>query len=386
MRDFMNLFSRCARPIIACVLAAATLAACSADVDPRRVPEPLTDFKQTLQVGEAWSNSVGKANGYLFQPAVVGNAVYAAGYNGTVSKIDATNGQTLWHIKLSGYLSAGVGSDGTLTAVGGPQGQVYLLGPDGKLLWQASADGGVISPPLVGNGYVVVRTIDGRVLAFNAQTGELKWTYRSRTLPLNLRTTLGMIFAGHNAVLVGLPGGSLVALNVATGDAFWQTAVSYPSGVTEMERINDVAGSPVLVGRGVCAVTYQGRIGCFDVESGQPIWSQAFSSYGGLAQDGDILVSADDFSIVNAYEAISGKKLWTNDKLRSRSLTAPLLVGDTVVFGDYEGYVHFLSRENGQFVARVRANHSGITAPPVLAANLVVVQTNNGDIYAYRPK
>ncbi len=386
MRDFMNLFSRCARSIIACVLAAATLAACSPTLDPRRIPEPLTDFKQTRQVGEVWSNSVGKANGYLFQPAVVGNAVYAAGYNGTVSKIDATNGQTLWHIKLSGYLSAGVGSDGTLTAVGGPQGQVYLLGPDGKLLWQASADGGITSPPLVGNGYVVVRTIDGRVVAFNAQTGEQKWTYSSRTLPLTLRTTLGMIFVSNNAVLAGLPGGSLVALSLATGDPFWQTAVSYPSGVTEMERINDVAGSPVLVGRGVCAVTYQGRIGCFDVQNGQAIWSHEFSSYGGLAQDGDVLVSADDFSIVNAYEAISGKKLWTNDKLRSRGLTAPLLVGDTIVFGDYQGYVHFLSRETGQFVARVRTNKKGITAPPVLAANLVVVQTNNGDIYAYRPK
>jgi len=339
-----------------------------------------------LEVSQAWSNSVGKSNGYLFQPAVVGNAVYAAGYNGTVSKIDATNGQTVWHIKLSGYLSAGVGSDGNLTAVGGPQGQIYVLGQDGKLLWQASADGGISSPPLVGNGYVVVRTIDGRVIAFKADTGEQKWTYRSRTLPLNLRTTLGMVFVGHNAVLVGLPGGSLVALNVATGDTFWQTAVSYPTGVTEMERINDVAGSPVLVGRGVCAVTYQGRIGCFDVQSGQAIWSQDFSSYGGLAQDGQILVSADDFSIVNAYEATTGKKLWTNEKLRSRSLTAPLLVGDTVVVGDYQGYVHFLSRETGQFVARVKTNRKGITAPPVLAANLVVVQTNSGDIYAYRPK
>ena len=171
MRDPMNLFSRYARPI-ACLLAVATLAACSASKDPRREPIPLTEFKQTLDVKEAWTNSVGKAGPYLFEPAVVGTALYAAGNNGTVSKIDATNGQTLWHIKLDGYLSAGVGSDGTLTAVGGPQGQVYLLGQDGKLLWKASAEGEIITPPLVGNGYVVVRTIDGRVVAFKADTTE----------------------------------------------------------------------------------------------------------------------------------------------------------------------------------------------------------------------
>lgn len=389
MRDPMNLFSRCARPIaylLAAVTVAATLAACSASKDPRREPIPLTEFKQTLDVTQAWTNSVGKSGSYLFQPIVVGTAVYAAGANGTVSKIDATNGQTLWSIKLAGYLSAGVGSDGTLTSVAGPQGQVYLLGPDGKLLWQASAEGEIITPPLVGNGYVVVRTIDGRVIAFKADTGEQKWIYRSRALPLNLRTTLGMIFVGHNAVLTGFPGGTLAALNLETGDPFWQTAVSYPSGVTEVERVNDVAGAPVLVGAGACAVTYQGRIGCFNVENGQPIWTDPFSSYGGVAQDGRIVASADDFSIISAFEASTGKKLWSTDTLRSRAVTAPVLLGDTIVVGDYKGYVHFLSRDTGAFVARVKTDSKGITAAPVVADNLLIVQSRSGDIYAYRSK
>jgi outer membrane protein assembly factor BamB len=369
---------------IAVLLAVAVLTACSTSKDPRREPIPLTDFKQTLTVKLAWTNSVGRAGRYLFEPAVVDTAVYVAGANGTVAKIDATNGQTLWHIKLSGYLSAGVGSDGTLTAVGGPQGQVYLLGADGKLLWQASAEGEIITPPLVGNGYVVVRTIDGRVLAFAADTGEQKWVYRSRSLPLNLRTTIGMIFVGQNAVLTGFPGGQLAALNLATGEPFWQAAVSYPSGVTEVERINDVAGAPVLVGRGVCAVTFQGRIGCFNVENGQPLWTDPFSSYGGLAQDGRIVVSADDFSTVACYDAANGKKLWSTDELRSRAVTAPTLVGDTIALGDYQGYVHFLSRDTGDFVARVKTDSKGITARPVLAGNLLIVQSRSGDIYAYR--
>jgi outer membrane protein assembly factor BamB len=385
MRDPMNLFNRYARPL-AYVLVAAVLTACAADKDPRREPIPLTDFKQTLQVKEAWTNSVGKAGTYLFEPIVVGSAVYAAGANGTVEKIDATNGQTLWHIKLDGYLSAGVGSDGTLTAVGGPQGQVYLLGPDGKLQWQASAEGEIITPPLVGNGYVVVRTIDGRVVAFKADTGEQKWVYRSRALPLNLRTTIGMIFVGQNAVLTGFPGGALAALSLETGDPFWQTAVSYPSGVTEVERINDVAGAPVLVGGGACAVTFQGRIGCFNVENGQPLWTNAYSSYGGVAQDGRIVASADDFSTVTTFEAATGKELWATDQLRSRAVTAPVILGDAIVVGDYQGYVHFLSRDTGAFVARVKTDKKGITARPVIAGNLLIVQSRSGDIYAYRSK
>ena len=132
MRDPMNLFNRYARPI-AYLLIATALAACSSK-DVRRIPTPLTDVKSVLDVKQAWSNSVGKAGPYLFEPLVVGNAVYAAGANGSVAKIDATNGQTLWHVKVDGDLSAGVGGDGNLTAVGGPQGEVYVLGPDGKLV------------------------------------------------------------------------------------------------------------------------------------------------------------------------------------------------------------------------------------------------------------
>jgi len=384
MRDPMNLLNRYARPI-AYLLIATALAACSSK-DVRRIPTPLTDVKSVLDVKQAWSNSVGKAGPYLFEPLVVGNAVYAAGANGSVAKIDATNGQTLWHVKVDGDLSAGVGGDGNLTAVGGPQGEVYVLGPDGKLLWKASADGEIITPPLVGKGYVIVRTIDGRVVGFNADTGEQKWVYRSRAVPLNLRTTLDMIFIGQNAMLTGFSGGTMAALSLDSGDIFWQTAVSYPSGVTEVERINDVAGAPTLVGGQTCAVTFQGRIGCFNAENGQPLWTHPYSSYGGLAQDDRTVASTDDWSVVSAYDASRGTKLWSNDKLKSRALTAPTIIGDAVAVGDYKGYVHFLSRDTGLFIGRVHANNSGITARPLVAGKLLIVQTSNGDLYAYRPQ
>ncbi len=384
MRDPMNLLNRYARSL-ACLMVAAALVACSSK-DVRRVPTPLTDFKPTLEVKQAWTNSVGNSGRFLFEPYVVGNAVYAAGANGSVAKIDATNGQTVWHTKVDGDLSAGVGSDGNLTAVGGPTGVVYVLGPDGKLLWKASTDGEIITPPLVGHGYVVVRTIDGRVVGFNADTGEQKWVYRSRAVPLNLRTTLDMIFIGQNAVLAGFSGGTMATLNLDSGDIFWQTAVSYPSGVTEVERINDVAGAPTLVGAQACAVTFQGRIGCFNAQNGQPLWTHPFSSYGGLAQDERTVVSTDDWSVVSAYEANRGGKLWTNNLLKSRALSAPIIIGDAIAVGDYKGYVHFLSRDNGQFIGRVHTNNSGITAQPVIAGRLLIVQTRNGDLYAYRPQ
>lgn len=381
----MNLLKRYAVPV-ACAAAVLTLAACSSSKDARRVPTPLTEIKPVLDVQQIWKASVGKGGRYLFSPVAVGDAVYVAGENGSVEKIDAKTGEQVWRTKLDSDLSAGVGSDGNLTAVGALKGGVFVLGPDGKLLWKATVQGEVFSPPLVGNGLVIVRTIDGQVIAFAAQTGEQKWNYRNRAVPLNLRVSAGMTFAGDAAVLAGFPGGGLVALNLQTGEPFWQTPVSFPKGVTEVERINDVSGPPTLVGAQACAVTFQGQIGCFDANSGRPLWEKPFSSRSGLAQDDAVVAGGDDWSVVTAYDDASGNMLWRNDRLKSRDVGVPYLLGRALVMGDYQGYVHFLSREDGAFIARMKTDGSPITAAPVLAGNTLVVQTKDGGLYGFRPR
>jgi outer membrane protein assembly factor BamB len=381
----MNLLKRYAVPVI-CAMTVLTMAACSSTKDERRVPTPLTEFKPVLDVQQAWTASVGKAGRYLFSPVAVGNAVYAAGANGSVAKIDAQTGKDIWRTKLRDDLSAGVGSDGTLTAVGGLKGDVYVLGADGKQLWTAKAPGEIISPPLVGNGLVVVRTVDGQIVAFNAQTGEQRWNYRNRAVPLNLRVSSGMTFAGDAAVLAGFPGGAFAAINLQSGDSYWQTPVSYPKGVTEVERINDVTGPPTLVGSQTCAVTFQGQIGCFDANSGRALWEKAFSSASGLAQDDRVVVAADDWSVVSAFDVNTGSQLWKSDKLKNRDLGIPFLLGRAAVLGDYQGFVHFLSADDGALVARMKTDGSAITSAPVLAGDTLVVQTRDGGLYGFRPR
>ena len=381
----MNLLKRYAVPV-ACAAAVLALAACSSSKDARRVPTPLTEFKPVLDVQQIWKASVGGGGRYLFSPVAVGDAVFVAGENGSVEKIDGKTGDRIWRTKLDSDLSAGVGSDGNLTAVGALKGGVFVLGQDGKLLWKTNVQGEIFSPPLVGNGLVVVRTIDGQVIAFAAQTGEQKWNYRNRAVPLNLRVSSGMTFAGDAAVLAGFPGGQFAAINLQTGDAYWSTPVSYPKGVTEVERINDVTGPPTLVGAETCAVTFQGQLGCFDANSGRALWEKAFSSTSGLAQDDRVVVAGDDWAVVSAYDAATGKQLWRNDQLKSRDVSVPLLLGHAAVVGDYKGFVHFLSRDDGTFVARTKTDGSAITAAPVLAGDTLIVQTHDGDLYGFRPR
>ena len=378
----MNLLKRIAVPV-ACAMTVLAMAACSSTKDERRNPVPLTQFKPVFNVERDWKTSVGKAGRYFFSPVAVGDAVYAAGSNGTVAKIDGKTGRDIWRIKLHDDLTAGVGSDGTYTAVGAEKGGVDVIDADGKLLWKTSVAGEIVSPPLVGNGYVIVRTIDGQLSAFNASTGELRWQYRNRAVPLNLRVSAAMTFAGQAAVLAGFPGGSLAAINLKTGDDYWQAPVSFPKGVTEVERINDVTGAPVLVGAQACAVTFQGRLSCFDANNGQPVWEKPFSGVRGLAEDNKVVVAPDDWSVLQAFDVTAGNPLWKNDKLKNRDLSGPYLLGPNVVVGDYEGYVHFLSRDDGSFLARAKTDGSPITAAPVAVDHVLIVQTHDGDLSGF---
>jgi outer membrane protein assembly factor BamB len=379
----MNVLTRFAVSLT-CVAAVVALSGC-AHPDPRRKPVELTAIKTVLNVQKSWEVSVGNGERYSFTPLALGDAVYAAAANGTVVKVDAKDGHVVWRTKLHDDLSAGAGSDGVVTAVAGLQGGVYVLDDSGKLLWKTTVQGEVFSPPLVGNGLVIVRTVDGQIVAFDAQTGAQKWIHRSQAMPLNLRVSAGMTFAGNAAVLVGFAGGELAALNVETGDAFWQTAVSYPKGVTEVERVNDVTGAPALVGAEVCAATYQGQLSCLDANAGHEAWTIPFSSASGVAQDDGVVAGADDWSVVHAFEASSGKELWKNDQLKNRALGVPYILGHAVVLGDYKGFVHFLSREDGTIVARMPTDGSAITAAPVLAGDTLVVQTHKGHLYGFRP-
>ena len=91
----------------------------------------------------------------------------------------------------------------------------------------------------------------------------------------------------------------------------------------------------------------------------------------------------DDKSAIVALDKANGGSLWKQDRLFGRGVSAPLAFGRFVIVGDFEGYVHFLSREDGSFAARIATDGSAIGAPPVaLDATSILVQTRNGGIFA----
>jgi outer membrane protein assembly factor BamB len=365
------------------VLAAiAMLSGCSLFSSKKEMnpPAPLVEFKQSLRTQTVWTASVGKAGSFQFSPVYANDSVFAAGADGTVVRLNAATGQTVWRIN-AGSLTAGVGSDGNVVAVVGDKGAVQAFDANGKSLWKASAPTEVLSAPAVGYGLVIVRSIDNSITAFDADNGTRRWSIQRPLPSLTLRTAPGIALDAQTAY-VALPGGRLSALALNNGGPRWEVVVGDQRGTTELERIADVSGVPALGVRDVCAVAHQGRIGCFDVGNGNVRWGKEFSSDSGVTLDDRFVFSADEKGGVTEFARDTGASMWRNAKLAYRRLSAPIAVGKAVAVGDYQGYIHFLSRDDGSFVARTSTDGSPIQVTPIAAGQNVVFQTQAGTLVA----
>jgi outer membrane protein assembly factor BamB len=370
--------------------AMALLAACTTFKNPRHTLPSSPKTYPGLEVAPVWHATIASAGAFIFQPIVVADALYTAAANGDVGKIDAASGRLIWQTKLATPLSAGVGSDGKKVAVGGINGWVYVLNAQGALEWKAQVRGEMISPPLVGYGLVLVRTVDGYLTAFDAQTGVKKWRFQSQPVALNLRTTMSMVFADSHTVMAGFSDGSIVAIDLSSGQPYWQASLFYPSGITEAKRMADVVGSPVLMDQAICAASFQGLLGCFDRRTGEAIWARPFSSIRGAVGKRQALFVVGENSTLAAYDAREGGQYWQTTALQGKRLGFPAIVGAAVVVGDHEGLVHFLSQKDGSLVNSFPTHGGAIVARPLLAghsaSSVLIVQTRNGHIYAFRPK
>ena len=352
--------------------------------DEASKPAPLPDIKPSLAVRPLWRAGVGPAGDYVFSPASQGGSVYAAGHDGAIARFDADSGKQLWRVDAGKKLSAGVGVGDGLVLVATSKGEVLAYDLDGKARWQARVSSEVLSPPQAADGIVVVRSADGQIAGLDVRDGKRKWLYQ-RSLPsLAVRSHAGALVQ-RGAVFAGYAGGKLVALTLDGGNLGWEAAVAQSRGATELDRIADVTSLPVVDGKQICAVAFQGRVACFDVLSGNLLWAREMSSIAGLAMDQGSVYVSDAVGVLYALDQASGASVWKQDKLLNRRLTAPLASGKYLVVGDREGYVHFLSREDGSFAARVATDGGAIAATPLALGRDLVVQTRNGGLFAFSP-
>ncbi len=347
-------------------------------------PAELVEFVPALQLVKAWDAQVGDGRGRALVPGGSDDAIFVAGNDGQVSRIELQSGRIAWRVDTGRSISAGVGVGPRLVTVGTLKGEVVALNAaDGSQAWSVKVGGEILTPPVVEGDDVVVRTTDGRIHLLSATDGRRKWV-QSRALPaLILRQpgspalSAAMIYAGH-------PGGKITGLSRANGAIVWEANIALPKGSSEIERIADVTGALALDDRLVCGVAYQGRLTCLDASKGSPIWSRDFSGLSGVAQDGRFLYAVNIDDEVVAHDKLRGSAVWKQDRLKGRQLSPPLVVGRYLVLGDLQGYIHVLDSDSGAFLARHATDGSPITGDMLALDNGFVVQTGKGSVYAFR--
>lgn len=346
--------------------------------DDRNKPTPLTSFFPGLSAQMAWKTQIGSGSGLGFAPTIVESSAYAATPDGAVIKVDLQTGSVVWRATVDKKLSAGVGSDGKITAVVTREGAVVALDESGQVKWRAQATSDVSVPPIVGYGVVVVRSGDYRVQAFNAETGDRIWSVQRPGPALALRAPARMVTL-EGLVVTAIPGGKLLGINAVSGEVQWEGTVAVPKGSTDLERVIDVVGAPVILGQLMCAVSYQGRVACFDIAAGgRTAWFKDFSSLVGLALDNRHVYTPSQTDVVTALSLQKGEVVWTQEALSHRKLTSPAAVGIAVALGDFEGNVHFLAQDDGRMLARTSVGGGAIRSPLLATPQGVLVQTGDG--------
>ncbi len=347
---------------------------------PKPAELPALTNPQAVRV--LWSSGIGGAEAYVFSPALAGDSVYAAARDGAVARFDASTGQARWRTSVGTRLSAGVGSNGNVAVVATEEGEVIALDAQtGALRWKTRVSSEVLATPAVGEDLVLVRSADSRIFAFATADGKRRWVFQRAAAPLIVRSPAGVTLH-EGLAYAGFSGGKLVAIALSNGSARWEATVAAPKGATELERVTDIVGVPAVLGREVCAAAFQGRVACYDAQNGTQQWARDMSTFTGVSFDARYVFVSDDRGAVHALDRSNGRSVWKQDRLANRRLSLPLALGSELALGDFEGYVHFLSRDAGTFVARFATDGSAVLAAPLRIAAGFLVQTRNGGLYA----
>lgn len=393
--------------VIGTLVLAGLLAACSSP-PTRPEPAPLPPDPKLLGVRQVWSTEVGPV-GFPLVVQAYGNAVAVAGGNGDVMMLDARTGEVLWRTAVGAPLIAGVGHDGRTVAVMTSANELVVL-ENGRELWRQRLTAPSYTAPLVAGARVFVLGADRTVSAYDGQSGRRLWS-QTRTGEALVLSQPGVLMAVGDTLVVGL-GGRLVGMHPLTGASRWEVPLATPRGTNDVERLVDIVEGVARQGNVICVRAFQSAVGCVDAGRGALLWSKPANGASGLSGDAALLTGVESDGTLLAWKRGDGERAWSNNQLRFRKLTAPLLLGPALVVGDDQGRLHFLARADGTLQARYEipdatsqvvipfvtgegiqtntqsfdSTSRAVAATPVLAGNTLVVVNRAGRVLGLRPE
>ncbi|MBV1905742.1 MAG: outer membrane protein assembly factor BamB [Pseudomonadales bacterium] len=367
-------------------------------------PAKLVSFKPSVRIAKQWSKKIGSGLGKKYvrlTPKIVADQIIVADAFGQVASFNRFSGKPNWRSRVGApakrgmvkslqpigrkdlsFVSGGVGTGEGIIVLGTTSGEVIALSvSDGSEKWRTNVSSEVLSAPAVGRDLVYVQSNDGRLAGLDLETGERRWRFDSQVPLLTLRGSSSPVL-GNGLVYTGFSNGKVIAFQDKTGEQMWQQRIMLPQGRSDLERIVDVDGSPLLAGNMIYAVSFQGRLKALRASDGAVLWERDASSFLDLSSGyGQVyLVDVDD-SVV-AIEASDATEVWTQSGLSYRKLSSPLAFNNYLVVGDDEGYLHVLAQSDGRFLGRKKINSSGFRSNMLVADGILYCYANDGKLTA----
>jgi len=379
------------------LLATLTLSGCSlfGGEEDVVVMDPVPEVQPQFAAKTLWKRSVGDGVGHFYSqlaPVIADDRLFAAARDGVVMALDKQDGTVLWQQDLSDLpvnedrrsprLAGGLAVAYGHLFIGSENGVLYCLSQEtGELVWQSQVAGEILAAPAVEDGKVVVNTSAGRLFALNADDGLLLWTASDDLPKLTLRGVSRPVITS-GGVLYGRADGRLNVLLLENGQLAHIAKVANPTGSTELDRMVDVDGAPLVIGNELFAIAYNGELVAQKLISGDELWKRRYASYQDLAFGLIDLVLTDSKGHIYSVDRTNGRERWANNQLSYRNVTAPVVLGDHVLVGDGEGYLYWLSDTDGQIVAMQQYDSDGLYVPPLVDGDTVYLQTRSGKLLA----
>ena len=344
-------------------------------------PTKLTKgFKSLVDVKIVWKKKIGTGLDDLrMEPSIDNQSIYITDYTGNLYALNMLNGKRLWSLKDKGTeytTSPGIGSD--LVLVGTGDGRVIARSKEsGILKWVAKLPSEILAKPLEGYNQIIVRSNDGSVYALDKETGQEIWNYQKTAPKLSVRGNSNPLLV-DDSVIIGWDDGRMTALDLDTGKVIWNATVAVPTGQTDLERLVDIDGDPVLDGADIYVCSYGSGVASVSSLDGKINWTREISSrYSPAVGDQNIYV-VDDKSVIWAFDKITGNSVWRKNDFERRSISAPLIYKNILIVGDFDGYTHWLDTETGNQIFRKKIANEAIVARGVADNSAIVLTAKNG--------
>ena len=350
-------------------------------------PAELVDFTPMLDVDRGWKTSIGKGHeglDLMLRPDTDGETIYAASFDGNLIAIDMKTGKKLWRESFEMAFTAGPTYRNGILVLGTNDGELISIDSmTGEVIWTSEVSSEILAPVAIKDDSIFVRSVDGNLASYSVNDGSVQWTSSHDVPRLSLRGTSAPVVIS-NAVICGFDDGKITAYDLTDGSLLWETMLTPPGGRTEIEKVSDIDAPLVIFGNEVYAGSYQGALAALAIESGNIIWLTEASLYSGMDVDDDVVYASEADGTVRAFSRFTGREVWQKETLLHRYPSAPTIIGDAIVIGDLEGYLHWLSKEDGEILQRTSIGSDKITSSPLAIGDSIYVQTDGGNLFSVK--